>query len=183
VGGSEGGADLGGAGGGAGVVGERAVGGAVGGGAGFLAPALGDRAGVDGVVADRVEVGGHRGLGIRVVAGDGQGGAVFGAGRAGQRLQVLEVDVVEDLDDVRLGQVPLEQAAAGEGAGVELLDLPVALGIVVAGVQDRLAVQGLGRDVGERLHRDADHHQVARLGGLLRGAGGGERAEFGHQFL
>jgi uncharacterized damage-inducible protein DinB len=172
----EGGVDPGGAGRGAGLVGDRAVGGAVGGGARFLAPAFGDRADVDGVVADRVQVGGDLYLRDRVVAGDGERGAVFGAGRAGQRLQVPEVDVVEDFDHVRVRQVPLEQAAAGEREGVELFELPVALRVVVAGVQDQLARQGLGRDLGEGLHRDADHHQVACLGGLPGGGGGGERA-------
>src|SRR6478735_2836701 len=110
VGAGEGGVELGGAGGGAGVVGEGAVGGAVGGGAWFLAPALGERSGVHGVVADRVQVRGHRGLGGLVVAGNGQGGAVGGAGRAGQRQQVLEEDVVEDLHHLGLAEIPLEQA-------------------------------------------------------------------------
>jgi len=96
---------------------------------------------------------------------------------------VLEEDVVEDLHHLGLPEVPLEQAAAGERAGVELFDLPVALRVVVAGVEDRLAGQGLGRDLGEGLHRDADHDQVARLGGLSGRGRGGERAEFGDEFL
>src|SRR5689334_10666715 len=99
----------------AGFRGEGAVGGTVDGSARLLAPAVGERPRVDGVVADRVEVGGHRGLGGRVVAGGGQGGAVGGAGRTGQRLQVLVIDVVEHLHHVCVRQVALEQAAAGEG--------------------------------------------------------------------
>src|ERR671934_2429683 len=95
AGGGEGGADGGGAGGGADRVGERAVGGAVDRGAWLLAPAVRDRAGVDGVVADRVEERGHRRLGGLVVARDGQRAPVRGAGRAGQRGQVPEEDVVE----------------------------------------------------------------------------------------
>src|SRR5205823_2600936 len=82
-----------------------AIGGTVDGSVRLLAPAVGERSGVDGVVADRVEVGGHRGLGGVVVAGDGQGGAVRGTGRAGQRLQVLVIDVVEHLHHVRVRQV------------------------------------------------------------------------------
>ena len=165
-----------------GLVGERAVGGAVGRGARLLAPALGDRSRVDGVVADRVEESGHRRLGLRVVARDGQGGAVGGAVRAGQRAQVLEEDVVEHLHHVGVRQVALQQPAAGDRADLQLFDVPVALGIVVAGVEDGLAGQRLDRNLGKGLHRDADHHEVARLGGLLGGAGGCERAEFGGEF-
>ncbi|MGH3257761.1 MAG: hypothetical protein ACRDOU_20615 [Streptosporangiaceae bacterium] len=42
---------------------------------------------------------------------------------------------------MRFRQVALEQAAAGERAGVEFGDLPVTLRVVVPGVQDRLAGQ------------------------------------------
>jgi predicted dehydrogenase len=66
------------------LVGERPVRAAVGRRARLLAPALGERAGVDGVVADRVEERGHRRLRRRVIARDGQGAAVLGAVRAGQ---------------------------------------------------------------------------------------------------
>src|ERR1700751_2217218 len=79
----------------AGFGGEGAVGGAVDGGVRFLVPAVGEGSRVDGVVADRVEVGGDGGLSGRVVAGDGQRGTVLGAGRVGQGGQVPVVDVVE----------------------------------------------------------------------------------------
>jgi AcrR family transcriptional regulator len=51
---------------------------------------------------------------------------------------VLEEDVVEHLDHLGVGQVALQQAAAGQRAGVQLRDMPVALRVVVPGVQDRL---------------------------------------------
>ena len=86
-------------------------------------------------------------------------------------------------DTERIRQVALEQAAARERADVDHLDLAIALRVVISGVQDRLARQRFGRDVADGLDRDADHHQVARLGGLPDGGGGGERAEFGHEIL
>ncbi len=165
------------------LVGERPVRVAVGRRARLLAPALGERAGVDGVVADRVEERGHRRLRRGVIARNGQGAAVVSPGRAGQRAQVLEEDVVEHLDDLRTRQMALEQLAAGGRAGIQLRDVPVALGIVVTGVEDRLAGQRLDRDVAEGLHRDADQHEVAGLAGLLGGRGAGQRAQLGDQLL
>jgi predicted dehydrogenase len=165
------------------LIGKRPVRAAVSRGARLLAPALGERARVDGVIADRVEERGHHRLRGRVIARDGQGAAVLGAVRAGQRAQVPEEDVVEHLDDLRIRQVALEQLAAGGHAGIQLRDVPVALGIVVPGVEDRLAGQRLDRDLAEGLHRDADHHQVAGLAGLLGGRGPGERAELGDQLV
>src|SRR5579863_8794412 len=74
----QGGVDGRGAGGRAYLVGVRAVRAAVDGGARFLAPALGERAGVDGLIADRVEERGHGLFGGLVVPGDRQRAAVFG---------------------------------------------------------------------------------------------------------
>src|SRR6266511_4350495 len=91
------------------------------------APYPGERRGVDGVVAQRVEKRRHRRLRRRFVTGDRQGAAVGRTGGPGQRQQVVEVDVVEGFDNVRPGQVPLEELSGGRGLVVQLGDLPVAL--------------------------------------------------------
>ena len=61
--------------------------------------------------------------------------------------------------------------------------LPIALRVVVAGVQDDLGGQRLRRQVRVRLDRDRDHHDVARRGGLLGGGGGGQRPQLGDEVL
>jgi len=109
--------------------------------AGLKAPAFGERAGIDRVVADRVQERRYRRLRLRVVTRDRQRRAFRRTRRAGQRLKVLEEDVVEALDDLGPRKVLLEQFAAGGGAVVQLRELPVTGGVVVAGVDDGLPRQ------------------------------------------
>ena len=97
---------------------------AVGRGVTLGAPALGERAEVDGVVADLVEGHPHDLLGVRVVAGDGERTAVVGTGRPGQRGQVCDEDVVEGLDDLRVRRECLEQLGRGRRLVLELGHLP-----------------------------------------------------------
>jgi hypothetical protein len=56
-----------------------------------------------------------------------------------QAAEVADVDVVEGLHDARLREVCLEQLAGRRGLVVEFGDVPVALGVVVVGVDDDLA--------------------------------------------
>jgi len=56
--------------------------------------------------------------------------------------------------------------------------VPVALGIVVVGVDDDLASQRLDGNAFVGLQRDRAHQDVTRLGGLLAGPGGRERPQF-----
>src|ERR1019366_7059663 len=65
---------------------------------GLRAPPLREEAEVDRVVTDLVEVLADDLLRLEVVARDGEGAAVRGAGGAGESSQVLEEDVVEALD-------------------------------------------------------------------------------------
>src|SRR6266545_5972243 len=102
-----------------------------------------EHTGVDGVVPDRVEEPGHRGLRGRVVPGDRQSATVGRADRASQRGEVPEGDVVEHLHHVRGTQVPLEHLASGQRAVVQPRYRPVALRDVVDRVEDRLPVQRL----------------------------------------
>ena len=116
---------------------------------GFGPPAFGECAAVDGVVADRGEERGHGGLGADVVAEDRQGGAAGALAGLGQVQQMPGVDVVERLDDMGLRCVALEQAAAGELAGVQFGDMAVALGVVVVGVDHCFAGHGSGGHRGD----------------------------------
>src|SRR5215475_9889098 len=94
------GADDVGAGGRALLVVERSVRGAVDGGARLLAPAIRERAGVDGAVPDRVEEPGDGRLGRLAVARYRQVRPVTCAGRPREVFEVLEEDVVEHLHDL-----------------------------------------------------------------------------------
>ena len=62
-------------------------------------------------------------------------------------------------------------------------DLPVALRVVVVGVDDDLAGERLDRHVAVGPQRDGHHHQVARLGRLGRRRGSGPRPQLVDQFL
>ena len=88
-----------------------------------------------------------------------------------------EVDVVEGLDDGRVRQSVLEVLRSRDLAVVELVDVAVTLPVVVGGVDDRLARQRFGGDVGQGAERDADDHDVAGLCGLGRGGGAGVGSE------
>ncbi|WP_436845542.1 hypothetical protein [Streptomyces shenzhenensis] len=81
--------------------------------------------------------------------------------------QVLEEDVVERLYEQGVRDVPQKQLARREGLAVELGDVPVTLGAVVAGVDDRLPGQWRGRHVGEGTDRHRDHDNVTGRRGLF----------------
>src|SRR5215831_4872158 len=102
------GADDIGAGGRALLVVERSVRGAVDGAARLLAPAIRERAGVDGAVPDRVEEFGDGRLGRLAVARYRQVRPVTGPGRPGKVFKVPEEDVVEHLHDLGGGNLMLK---------------------------------------------------------------------------
>src|SRR5674536_173138 len=77
-------------------------------GVGLVAPALGERADVVGVVPDRVEELRHRLPGRRVIAGDRERRSLGRTRWALQTAKVAEVDVVERLHHTRLWQVHLK---------------------------------------------------------------------------
>jgi len=113
----------------------------VGGGFGLEAPACGQRAGVDGVEAEAVEEIGRLCLRARVVPGDGQGAAVGSAGRAGELRDVVGEDVVERFDERGPGEVPLNEFAGRQLLVVEFSDPAVTERVVVAGVEQGLALE------------------------------------------
>ena len=84
-----------------------------------------------------------------------------------------EVDVVESLDDLGRRQVPLEELARGGRLVVQFRDVPVALRIVVVGVDDDLPGQRLDRHIPVSSQGNADDHEVGRLGRLPRRSGPG----------
>ncbi len=151
--------------------------------AGLLPPALGQRAVVHRAVADRVQELGHRAGGLRVVTRDGQVGAARVTGRPGQVLQVPVEDVVEHLDHRGAGQMALEQLAAGDLPRIQVGDVPVPRGIVVAGVEHGLVHHRPDRDVAKGGQRSGHHHQVAVFGRFAHVAGPGHGAELGDQIL
>ena len=78
--------------------------------AGLDPPALGERAALDGVVAELVEPAAHRVDRAGVVAEQRERPAARRAGGRPVGLELRRLDVVERLDDLgALGKVPLEQ--------------------------------------------------------------------------
>ena len=138
--------------------------------AGLLAPAVVERPGVHAVEAERLDQLEHPALGGLVVAGDGQRDPGRVARRAAELEQVPRLDGVERLDDRRVREVACDPAAGGRAA-LDVGDLAVAAGVVVAGVDDELAGELAGGQVGHGLERDRDDHEVGvarrrrRLGG------------------
>ena len=96
-----------------------------------------------------------------VVASDGQDRPFRAPVGAGQVPEVEVVDVVEALHDDAAHQVPLDQLAGGRRLVVQLGDVAVALGVVVARVDDDLAAQGLDGHPVDRGQRDRHDHDVA----------------------
>jgi len=74
---------------------------------------------------------------------------------------VGHVDAVERLHHVGLGQVPLPELADRRRLVVELGDAPVAVRVVVVGVDDDLLAQRPDRHVAVGLERDRHDDDVA----------------------
>ena len=137
-------------------------------------PALGQRAEVDGVVADGVEGLAHDLLGRGVVTRDGQRAAVGRPDRAREGRQVREEDVVEPLDDLRVGREGLQQLGRGRRLVLELGHHAVALRVVVHRVDDDLAGE---RSVGQVATGSKGHGHDDDVAGPGRLVGrGGPRA-------
>src|SRR5690606_22335819 len=98
-------------------------------------PALGKRAEVHHVIAQRVEECGGGGLRVRVVACDGQRASISGARGQAVGGDLFGVDVVERLDDVGLRQVRLEQLGGSDLAPIDGGDGAVTVGVIVVRVE------------------------------------------------
>nr|BFF26463.1 hypothetical protein GCM10025732_44280 [Glycomyces mayteni] len=72
----------------------------------------------------------------------------------------------------------LDEFAGGGLVGVEGGEAAVALGVVVAGVEDGLARERFGGEPQVGAERDGRDDEVARRGGLGRDGGAGGGAEF-----
>src|SRR5829696_8904487 len=147
----------------------------------LIAPAFGERADVVSVVSDRVEELGHRLLGRLVVAGDGEHGALGISRWARQRGEVAYEDVVERLDHMRLREMLLQQLTDRRRLVVQLRNVPVALRVVVVGVDDYLSAQRLDRHLAVGLERHRHYDDVARSGGFGRSGRSCPGSELIHQ--
>src|SRR5450759_3602603 len=104
-----------------------------------LAPALGEGARVDSLEADLVDQPGHDSFGLLVVSRDRDADSLRIAGGPAQIAQSPPVDGIEGLDDACALHVRLKQLARGSPVGVELLEVPVAIWVVVVRIDHDLA--------------------------------------------
>jgi hypothetical protein len=111
-------------------------------------PAACEPTGVERVVAERVEQLGDALLPRGILSRDRERAPLGGPGRSCAVAQAREGDVVEGLDDVGAREVGLDELARGRGLVVERCDLPVALGVVVGRVDDDLACEVVGGEIG-----------------------------------
>ncbi|GHH09651.1 hypothetical protein GCM10018780_45800 [Streptomyces lanatus] len=81
--------------------------------------------------------------------------------------------VVEHLDHTGFGEVSLEEFAAGDGVRVQLGDPAVALGVVVEGVEDRLAGESLFAEVGDEVGEGFGTPTGQSLTARVQGGGSG----------
>jgi hypothetical protein len=105
----------------------------------MLAPAPGERAGVDGVEADLFDQLRDGSLRLLVVARDRDTEPLGIPGGTAVVAQARPLDRVEGLDHTSIRQVTLEQLARGSAVAVELLEVTVSLRVVVVGVDHDLA--------------------------------------------
>src|SRR5690606_13852771 len=148
---------------------------------GGAAPRLAQRAVVHGVEAELVVEAGHQRHGVGVVARDDEGGAVRGAGRAGEAHErgdlvarhphgypAVELDVAERLREPGARELLLAQLVHRRRPGVDGREAAVARGHVVVVVEHDLAGElGGGQHVPRRVG-EGEEGEV-RLGGGVRG--------------
>src|SRR5215213_4120272 len=105
-----------------------------------------------------------RGGGVQIGAVDRPARLTRGAA---ELEQVARLDGVEGLDDGGVGQMVGDPAARGR-ARLDLRDLAVAAGVVVARVDHELAGQLGHRQLRDRLERDRDDREIGALHGGRR---------------
>ena len=103
------------------------------------------------------------------------------AGRSPVGRKLSGVDVIERLDDSRGRQVRLEQFGGRGRLVVELRYLPVALGVVVVGVDHDLPGERLDRHGPVMLERNGDDDDLADVCDLGDGGRARVSAEFANQ--
>ena len=147
-------------------------------GCGFAAPAFREAADIHRVVAQSVQQLRCLRLRGRVVPGDGQRAAVGLTRRSRQGGQLLGADAVERLDHPGAGQVALHKFAGGQFDGIQLCDAPVALRVIVQGVDHSPAGQRFTGQLVIGVQRNGHHDEVTGLGRFGRCGRPGMLSEF-----
>jgi len=145
------------------------------------APTLRQRTGVDHVEPESVDQFCYLRLCDEVVPGDRQSSPVSRARWRSVAGDLTSVDVIERLHHVSARQPGLQQLGAGRSVIVEGCDVSIAPCVVIVGVDDCLAYQGLGRDVADRLQRDRYDHKITGRGRFLGRSGTASWAHLGHE--